>query len=299
MAGKPHEPDTPVDAEVVDDHDVAPTAESNAIEVRPAHLPAKDISPEARLLRGVFRVAGMAVGTAVRTGQFAVETTAEVGKQIAQVAEGETDIDIVGFAGERLRGIARTALGVTEPVREVVRYVPVPAPEAAAGAATPVELRRRGDQLLRQSADLSFTDEVHPAYSRILGELAPDEARILRYLALNGPQPSVDIRTNRPLGIGSELIAGDLTSVPAQSHVRHAARARSYLINLKRLGLVHILSEPVLLSRYMMLEVQPIVTEALGRAGRAPKIVRKSLLLTEFGEDFCRTCFTLPPHDTV
>ncbi|MBF6355451.1 DUF4393 domain-containing protein [Nocardia higoensis] len=154
-------------------------------------------------------------------------------------------------------------------------------------------MRRRGDALLARSADVYFTEDVHPAYDRILDELAPDEARMLRFMALNGPQPSVDVRTNRPLGIGSELVSGDLTSVPEQAGVRYPDRARSYLINLNRLGLTRTSDDPVVLSRYMVLEVQPIVEEALKKAGRAPKIVRKSIRLTEFGEDFCRTCFSL------
>ncbi|MBD0322470.1 MAG: DUF4393 domain-containing protein [Aldersonia sp.] len=157
-------------------------------------------------------------------------------------------------------------------------------------------MRRRGDALLAMSADVYFTDDVHPAYDRILGELAPDEARMLRFLALNGPQPTVDVRTNRPLGIGSELVAGDLTSVPEQSGVRHMDRSRSYVTNLKRLGLVEVSDDPVVLSRYMVLEVQPMVEEARAKAGRAPKIVRKSLRLTDFGKDFCQTCFTLDPR---
>lgn len=263
----------------------------------------RQISNEARLIRGVFRAAGLAAGTAVRSGQWAVDTTVEVTKQITQAAlDGDSSADIAERTGAALQSIARSVLGVTEgSVREIVSYVPTSnghAPQAITGglvrSATIDELRRRGDALLARSADVYFTEEVHPAYDRILDQVAPDEARILRFMAQNGPQPSVDVRTNRPLGIGSELVCGDLTSVPEQAGVRYPDRARLYLINLNRLGLLMISDDPVLLSRYMVLEVQPIVETALKAAGRVPKIVRKSLRLTEFGEDFCRTCFTLP-----
>lgn len=263
----------------------------------------RQISNEARLIRGVFRAAGLAAGSVVRGGQWAVNTSYEVTREITQAAlDGESSAEIAERTGNALRSIARSALGVTEgSVREIVSYVPTAQTSAqqtvAVGSylrsATVAELRKRGDALLARSADVYFTEEVHPAYDRILDELAPDEARILRYMALNGPQPTVDVRTNRPLGIGSELIAGGLTSVPEQAGVRYMDRARSYLINLSRLGLTHNSDDPVVLSRYMVLEVQPIVEAALKKAGRAPKIVRKSLRLTEFGEDFCRTCFTI------
>ncbi|MGY1898001.1 MULTISPECIES: Abi-alpha family protein [Nocardia] len=271
---------------------------------RSSDVEQRQISNEARLIRGVFRAAGLAAGTVVRGSQWAVGTTYEVTREITQAAlDGESSAEIAERTGNALRSIARSALGVTEgSVREIVSYVPTsngPASQQTLPvgsyfrSATSEELRRRGDALLARSADVYFTEDVHPAYDRILDELAPDEARILRFMALNGPQPSVDVRTNRPLGIGSELVQGDLTSVPEQAGVRYPDRARSYLINLNRLGLTLTSDDPVVLSRYMVLEVQPVVEAALKKAGRAPKIVRKSLRLTEFGEDFCRTCFTI------
>jgi hypothetical protein len=52
-------------------------------------------------------------------------------------------------------------------------------------------------------------------------------------------------------------------------------------------------------SRYQVVEVQPDVLEGTRRAGRSPKIVRRSILLTPFGEDFCLTCLPLEgPGDT-
>lgn len=276
---------------------------SRAVE-RSSDVEQRQISNEARLLRGAFRAAGLAVGTAVRSGEWAVGTTFEVAKQLTQAAlDGESSADIADRTGAALRSIARSALGVTEgSVREIVSYVPtpmgpnqhaIPVNGSLIRSATSDDLRRRGDALLARSADVYFTEDVHPAYDRILDQLAPDEARILRFMALNGPQPSVDVRTNRPLGIGSELVQGDLTSVPEQSGVRYPDRSRNYLINLNRLGLVSTSDDPVVLSRYMVLEVQPVVEAALKKAGRAPKIVRKSLRLTEFGEDFCQTCFSI------
>lgn len=277
-------------------------AGTRAVE-RSSDVEQRQISNEARLIRGVFRAAGLAAGTAVRGSQWAVGTTYEVTKELAQAAlDGESSADIAERTGNALRSIARSALGVTEgSVREIVSYVPTPNGSTQQAitvgpylrSASTEDLRRRGDALLARSADVYFTEDVHPAYDRILDEIAPDEARILRFMALNGPQPSVDVRTNRPLGIGSELVQGDLTSVPEQAGVRYPDRARSYLINLNRLGLTFSSDDPVVLSRYMVLEVQPVVEEALKKAGRAPKIVRKSLRLSEFGEDFCRTCFTI------
>src|SRR5947208_1903241 len=67
---------------------------------------------------------------------------------------------------------------------------------ASSNGAAPdmVRLRVRGAQLLRAAAEVNPKEHPHPAYARILTELDPDEARILRLLATEGPQPSVDVR---------------------------------------------------------------------------------------------------------
>ena len=51
----------------------------------------------------------------------------------------------------------------------------------------PPTLRERGERLLHASADVNYEQGSHPAYERMLSDLAPDEARILRLLAQRRP----------------------------------------------------------------------------------------------------------------
>ena len=156
-------------------------------------------------------------------------------------------------------------------------------------------LRAMGAELLRRSADVDFDEEIHPAYVRILGDLAPDEARILRLLWLDGPQPAVDVRTAPLLTVGSQLIEPGLSMIGSRAGCRYPDRVPRYLNNLNRLGLVWFSREPVIDShRYQVLEVQPAITEAKRRAGRG-RTVRRSIHLTPFGKDLCDVC--LPPID--
>jgi hypothetical protein len=168
-------------------------------------------------------------------------------------------------------------------------------------------LREEGEQLLRRSRDVRYDVDAHPAYERILTELAPDEGRILRLLLLQGPQPSVDIRTGGPIGVlRSRLIAPGLSMIGARAGCRYVERVPSYLNNLFRLGMVwfsrETLRDP---QRYQVLEAQPDVLEAI-HSVRQAKVVRRSIHLTPFGEDFCRVCLTpedrelgeLPAHST-
>jgi hypothetical protein len=161
------------------------------------------------------------------------------------------------------------------------------------GAARPETLRERGAELLRRSADVHYDESLHPAYERILSQLAPDEARILRLLAERGPQPAVDVRSGwLPFNIGSQLVAPGLTMIGDEAGCRHPERVHPYLNNLFRLGLVWFsrerVEDPL---RYQVLEAQPMVTDALKNATRG-RTVRRSIQLTPFGVDFCRA--TLP-----
>lgn len=158
-------------------------------------------------------------------------------------------------------------------------------------------LRERGAELLRLSADVRYEEDSHPAYARILDVMAPDEARILRLLTERGAQPSVDVRSGGPLGVGvvaTELVAPGLNMIGAEAGCRHLDRIPAYLNNLNRLGLIWFsreqLGDPL---SYQVLEAQPEVIEALEAAGRGARTVRRSIYLTPFGMDFCALC--IPP----
>jgi hypothetical protein len=81
-----------------------------------------------------------------------------------------------------------------------------------------------------------------------------------------------------------------------EAGVRHHERVKSHLNNLYRLGLIWFSREQLEdQSRYQVLEAQPEVSEAMSEGGRA-RTIRRSIHLTPFGLDFCRTCL---PLDTV
>ncbi|GAB3461396.1 Abi-alpha family protein [Actinophytocola sediminis] len=237
--------------------------------------------PTNEVLREVAGLVRIAVNTSLTTTQWLVNTTLQTGARVAKgLAEGESPTRIVTEIGAELRSTARETLGMPDE----------PPPPAHSSTE---DLRARGAELLRQSADVHFVDGTHPAYERILSELTPDEARILRLLATEGPQPVVDVRTNRPLGIGSELIESSLSMIGRQAGVRRLTSTNAYLNNLFRLGLVWFSAEEVEPERYQVVEVQPEVQAAMAKAGRAPKTVRRSVHLTPFGDDFCEACLPM------
>ena len=152
-------------------------------------------------------------------------------------------------------------------------------------------LRERGAELLERSRDVWNEDDAHPAYERILDDLAPDEARILLLLLQGGPQPSVDVRTGGPVGmVNCQLVAPGLTMIGARAGCRYLDQVPSYLNNLFRLGLIWFSREPLRdPMEYQVVEAQPDVLAAM-HSVKFAKVVRRSIHLTPFGEDFCRTC---------
>ena len=224
------------------------------------------------LLEAAPALARLAVGTGLRTARWAAETSLRTGA-------GLIGVELPSENGAR-------------PPEETAEVVPSP-PRGESEATQPRSLRERGAELLERSADVEYEEEFHPAYERILTQLAPDEARILRLLARRGPQPAVDVRAAKALGLGSEMVAPGLNMIGAEAGCRYLDRVPAYLNNLYRLGLIWFSREPLEDPLdYQVLEAQPDVIEAKRRSGRA-KTVRRSISLTPFGEDFCRVCLPL------
>ncbi len=261
--------------------------------------------PEA--LRVAPVLARYAADAWMRAAEWSVGTWFHAASRMARAAAaGESPAGLLEMTKQELREYSRQLLGIADIEARLWRII---APEATASYiardepadASAEALRSRGAQLLLRSADVRAGDDTHPAYARILTELAPDEARILRFFALEGPQPSVDVRTSRPLNLGTQMVGSGLTMIGVQAGCRRPERVPAYLNNLFRLGLIWFSREPVVDSlRYQVLEVQPDVLEAKKRGGGG-RTVRRSIELTPFGADFCAMCLPAeavetPPH---
>jgi Abortive infection alpha len=244
-------------------------------------------------LRTPRALARLAASAYWRSARWSVGATARAGRRAVRAASsGQTPAEVFRATRAELQDQARRFLGI-QPDAELQRdTAEMTAEEAEIEREEAVKtLRERGAELLRRSADVNFEEDAHPAYARILDDLAPDEGRILRLLMVEGPQPSVDIRAGWiPLRMTTELVAPGRNMIGAEAGCRHQDDIAAYLNNLFRLGLIWFSSEPVTDPlRYQVLEAQPEVSEAIKEAGRA-HTVRRSIELTPFGKEFCRLC---------
>ena len=268
-----------------------------------------------RTMRTGREVAGAATGLAVGAGRAWLRTVAwgarawmTAGSRLTQAAAdpgaaARLADDVrsgVHDARSVLRDRARDFLGVRDPDERVAGASSGGLAEHRGadrarrdGAASERVLRARGAELLRESADVAAEDGAHPAYARILEELAPDEARILRLLTLGGPQPVVDVRATNLVGVASDLVASSLNMLGPEAGTRHRERIPAYVNNLERLGLIYLsdqpLEDPI---RYQVLEAQPEVLTTIKDTPRA-KSIHRTVRLTPFGKDFCDVCLPL------
>lgn len=163
-------------------------------------------------------------------------------------------------------------------------------------------LRERGGELLDRAADVDEgRDPVHPGFARIIDQLAPDEARILKLLVNEGPQGIVYVNKAAPFGIGAREVARRLSMIGHEAGCLHIELVPAYLDNLVAHGLVAIRRDALEDELpYQLIEAQPEVIEALEAGGKGVfrgQITRRTVHLSDFGRTFCQVCFP-PEHLT-
>ncbi len=257
---------------------------------------------DAELVRNTPALARLAAGAGWRLVKWSASAYVRTGVRLARAAADPVLAgEVVSDIGHELRVYARDLLGITELDQRLDQLMgPAGGTTSANGTSSgngavpdAVGLRVQGARLLRAAAEIEPDDRAHPAYARILTELAPDEGRILRLLATRGDQPAVDVRAANLIGVGSEMIASGLSMIGPEAGCQHHDRIPAYLNNLERLGLIWFSREPIgEISAYQVLEAQPDVLVAIKRASRA-KTVQRSICLTPFGRDFCEVCLPL------
>ncbi len=281
--------------------------------------PVPDVRREPDGLERVTGLATVAASAYLHAGSWALSQSLRASKRVAGAMTSPAKAatladDVVRSTREVLQAImaagsARGSIGdgvktaAGGPTNVAVTEVEVEVPSEPPPDAGPAWLRNAGDELLRRSRDLDSEPAIHPAYARILSELAPDEGRVLQLMLVGGPQPAVDIRGGGIFGlINAQVVRRGLTMIGARAGLRHVDQVPSYLNNLFRLGLIWVSPETIRdYRRYQVLEAQPEVIEAMHTVRHA-RVVRRSIHLTPFGEDFARTTLPagvareLPPH---
>ena len=238
-------------------------------------------------LDAVPGIARIAAGAWYRSAVWGAEAGVHAAERVADVA-----LSVLGVAEEaRAAGVAEAG-EVARPSRETAHD------QRGKRARS---LRERGGELLDRAADVhEGRDPIHPGFARVVDQLAPDEARILKLLINEGPQGIVYVNKAAPFGIGAREIARRLSMIGHEAGCLHSELVPAYLDNLVSHGLVAIRRDALEDELpYQVIEAQPEVIEALSLGGKLMRgqITRRSVHLTDFGRTFCQVCFP-PEHLT-
>jgi hypothetical protein len=250
-------------------------------------------------------IARIAVGAWIRGAAWGIGTTLRASRRLTEAAvSGESATQLLDEVRDEVVGNVQRVLGVVEretpaePIVGAAREI-VPDPRSGSRRERAASLRERGATLLERAATVEESDDaIHPGFDRIVDQLAPDEARILKLLVNEGPQPIVYINKAAPLGIGAREVARRLSLIGREAGCQRPGLVAAYLDNLVRLGLVAIRRDPIGDEQaYQVVEAQPEVVEAI-RSASGPifkgQSSRRSVHITDFGRAFCRAAF--PPE---
>ena len=182
----------------------------------------------------------------------------EISKEIlttgVEVVVGKLYDDIVHptayIIGQRLKGAIRrlsmkeeTIVEAAQIIEPIMRDVPPekfvePEPYIVGSAMLAMtftldceELRNLYANLLASSMNSDIKDNVHPAFTEIIKQLSPDEARIMEYISNVGLIPFVHIHTR----IGEKSYRMEyqyITNIPERVNIQNQKKIPEYIENL-------------------------------------------------------------------
>ena len=205
------------------------------------------------------------------------------------VLNGERSIELTAQAIKE-----KTANIPIEKLTEPEPYVAVPAMQQLSYSFDSEELREMYANLLVASMNIDTKKYVHPAYVDIIKQLSPDEAKLLKFLALNPDQPLIDVLLDLPNNGGYFTQVHNFTNI-GEGICENPEEIFSYLDNLERLKLIEI-PYGVLLNNndiYKPLEEHEEIRALLKStvpSGYKYRIQRHKFMLSAFGKNLIKIC---------
>jgi len=237
--------------------------------------------------------------------QDAIQPAAkEAGKSLHLVTRAVnaalTPVEGLVWGVEKIRDFVRERVAAKlsnvppDEVQEPKPHIAVPAIEALRYTGAESDLAELYANLLATSMDKATAYRAHPAFVDMIKNMSPDEAKIMRFLALSGDQPLINIKlVNEQRHF--RIVHRHLSLIGIKSQCAHPPLAANYLDNLERLGLVdtpdrYIATEAL----YQEIENHPQVIslkDSLTKVdGAKVEIEKLKIEITDLGKQFIRAC---------
>ena len=183
---------------------------------------------------------------------------------------------------EKLKHIPEEKIVEPEP------YVAVPALQQLSYSLDSEELRELYANLLVSSMNADKKSDVHPAFVDIIKQLAPDEAKLLRFFSYQHVIPLVEIRQKSSDGKGFTVLEKYHLNIP-NGVLEMSQNTPVYIENLMRLQLIEIPADAhyTTESLYTPLETHMVF---VGVPSESITYDRKIINVTPFGKQFVKIC---------
>lgn len=194
------------------------------------------------------------------------------------------------FAGQVLSLVSDAERMAISAVRQHLADLDGPPPEsteapAEEAPATPTDVLR---SLLDRSMYNSPAVSRNTLYLALLGELVPDEARILVALSDGSAYPVIHV-AEPSVGGNSPFVLSNASTVGRACGVSLPKHTPLYLTRMLQLGLVTIGPEATgMYDEYEMLLTDAVVSLALARARRgvrSARVVRRTVRISDLGQE--------------
>lgn len=156
-------------------------------------------------------------------------------------------------------------------------------------------LRGAMSELLERSVETDRNASRDYLFGNIISQLVPDEARILAALADGSTFAALDV-VAKPLGrSATRTVLANISTVGRSAGVALPDNVATYITRLYRFGLVEFgPADPALTMQFDILATEAPVQAAEAtieaRKQGSPKLVRKTLAMSQFGREFWAAC---------
>ncbi len=270
-------------------------AVKGAVEAVPVYQDA--VQPAAKEFGETIRPAGQELGQAIVTVAKVINVALAPLRGMVWSYE-RIEAFVQSRVAEKLKDVP------AEDVHPPKSHVAVPTLLALSYTGDEPELRELYATLLAASLDIKTSYLAHPAFVEIIKQMAPDEARLMKFFA--GPNqrfPIIHLRRKFKDGTGFQDVARNISNFGVLSGCQHPKLAGVYIDNLCRLGLIEIPENTWYIAKdaYNELEEEESMRkwkEGVNRSEQFnPDISRNLVRTTGLGRQFVAAC--IEEHSTT
>ncbi len=183
-----------------------------------------------------------------------------------------------------------------EDIQPPKSHIGVPAIEALRYTGEEKDLADLYANLLATAMDRKTAYSAHPGFVDIIKNMAPDEARIMRFLSANVFYPLINIKSVNNADSSFTVQFRHISLLGLDAQCQHPPLASSYIDNLERLGLIEVSESSRMQNEdvYKRIEdfpqIKAIVEDMRKNTERRTELEKIRMQVTDLGKQFIGSC---------